>query len=229
MARQWLEDHGYASTVDYLAAACRAVVEETGLLPHANAGALDAEDLVRLRSVTASQGMMIESLNPDLAAHRSAPDKTPARRLATLEAAGVGADPLHHRAPGGHRRDPGRPARRPRGHRRQPPAPRPRPGGDRPELPAQAGHLDAPRPRRARPTSSCGPSPSPGWCSRPRSTCRRRPTSPTTWPRCSPRASTTGAASRRSPPTTSTPSGPGRRSTSSGAPPRRPGSPWPPG
>ncbi|HEX7459879.1 MAG TPA: 7,8-didemethyl-8-hydroxy-5-deazariboflavin synthase CofG, partial [Acidimicrobiales bacterium] len=87
-ARRWLDDHGYSSTVDYLAAACRAVLEETGLLPHANAGALDYEDLVRLREVTASQGMMIESVNPDLAAHRSAPDKDPARRLATLEAAG---------------------------------------------------------------------------------------------------------------------------------------------
>ena len=94
VARQWLEDHGYTSTVDYLEAACRAVVEEAGLLPHANAGALDAEALGRLRSVTASQGMMIESLNPDLAAHRSAPDKTPDRRLATLEAAGVGGIPF---------------------------------------------------------------------------------------------------------------------------------------
>src|SRR5580693_545787 len=40
-ARQWLQDNGFTSTVDYLAAACWAVVEETGLLPHANAGALD--------------------------------------------------------------------------------------------------------------------------------------------------------------------------------------------
>ena len=87
-ARQWLDEHGYTSTVDYLVAACAAVVEETGLLPHANAGALDREDLHRLREVTASQGMMIESVNPDLAAHRSAPDKVPSRRLATLEAAG---------------------------------------------------------------------------------------------------------------------------------------------
>ena len=144
MARRWLDEHGYGSTVDYLVDACRAVVEETGLLPHANAGALDAEDLVRLRAVTASQGMMIESVNPDLAAHRSAPDKTPARRLATLEAAGRRRHPVHHRAPGGHRRDPGRPAGHPGGHRRQPSPPRPRAGGDRPELPAQAGHLDAP-------------------------------------------------------------------------------------
>jgi FO synthase len=87
-AAGWLADHGYASTVDYLVAACAAVLEETGLLPHANAGALGEDDLAALRPVSASQGMMIESTNPDLDAHRSAPDKVPARRLATLEAAG---------------------------------------------------------------------------------------------------------------------------------------------
>lgn len=87
-ARAWLDAHGYASTVDYLADACAAVVEETGLLPHANAGALSREDLARLRGVSPSQGMMVETLRGDLAAHRGAPDKVPARRLATLEAAG---------------------------------------------------------------------------------------------------------------------------------------------
>jgi len=94
VARGWLDDHGYASTVDYLVAACRAVLEETGLLPHANAGALPLDELTRLRQVSASQGMMLESLNPDLEAHRSAPDKVPARRLATLEAAGVAGVPF---------------------------------------------------------------------------------------------------------------------------------------
>ena len=93
-AAEWLADHGYASTVEYLAAACAAVLEETGLLPHANAGALGASDLATLRAVSASQGMMIESTNPDLDAHRSAPDKVPARRLATLEAAGELAIPF---------------------------------------------------------------------------------------------------------------------------------------
>jgi 7,8-didemethyl-8-hydroxy-5-deazariboflavin synthase CofH subunit/7,8-didemethyl-8-hydroxy-5-deazariboflavin synthase CofG subunit len=88
VAARWLAEHGFASTVDYLAACCRAVVEETGLLPHANAGALSADELAALRQVTASQGMMLESLRGDLAAHRGAPDKDPARRLATLEAAG---------------------------------------------------------------------------------------------------------------------------------------------
>jgi FO synthase len=87
-ARGWLAAAGFASTVDYLVAACRAVVDETGLLPHANAGAIDAAELAALREVTASQGMMIESLRPDLTAHRGAPDKAPDRRLATLHAAG---------------------------------------------------------------------------------------------------------------------------------------------
>jgi FO synthase len=93
-ARDWLTAHGYETTVDYLVAACRAVVEETGLLPHANAGALSKTDLARLREVSASQGMMIESLRADLACHRGAPDKTPERRLATLEWAGELAIPF---------------------------------------------------------------------------------------------------------------------------------------
>ena len=93
-ARAWLHAHGYASTVDYLVAMCRLVLEETGLLPHANAGAIGRADLARLREVAPSQGMMVESLRPDLAAHRGAPDKTPERRLATLEAAGELAIPF---------------------------------------------------------------------------------------------------------------------------------------
>jgi FO synthase len=87
-AHDWLFTHGYASTVEYLAAMCELVLTETGLLPHANAGALSASELAMLRPVTGSQGMMLESLRGDLAAHRGAPDKDPARRLATLEAAG---------------------------------------------------------------------------------------------------------------------------------------------
>ena len=93
-ARNWLADHGYDCTVGYLVAACREVLEHTGLLPHANAGALHRAELATLRKVTASQGMMIESLRPDLAAHRGAPDKHPDRRLATLHAAGELAIPF---------------------------------------------------------------------------------------------------------------------------------------
>jgi FO synthase len=87
-ARDWLREHGYRSTIDYLVAMCRLVVAETGLLPHANAGALFSEELAQLRPVAASQGMMLESLNGQLECHRGSPDKTPERRLATLEAAG---------------------------------------------------------------------------------------------------------------------------------------------
>jgi FO synthase len=88
-ARAWLEDHGYASTVDYLVAMCALVRDETGLLPHANAGALDADALARLRPVAASQGMMLESLDPDLACH--------------LGGRGHPRHPLHHRRAGGNR------------------------------------------------------------------------------------------------------------------------------
>ena len=88
VAKEWLREHGYETTVDYLAAMCQLVLDETGLLPHANAGALGPEDLAKLRRVAPSQGMMIESLRADLVAHRGAPDKEPARRLATLNAAG---------------------------------------------------------------------------------------------------------------------------------------------
>jgi FO synthase len=55
-ARRWLADHGYASTVAYLAGMARLVLEETGLLPHANAGALFADELALLRAVAPSQG-----------------------------------------------------------------------------------------------------------------------------------------------------------------------------
>jgi FO synthase len=88
IARQWLAERGYPSTIDYLVAMCRLVVEQTGLLPHANAGALYRDELELLRPVAVSQGMMLESLNPSLACHRGAPDKAPGRRLDTLNWAG---------------------------------------------------------------------------------------------------------------------------------------------
>jgi FO synthase len=88
-ARAWLTDNGYASTIDYLVAMCRLVLEEVGLLPHANAGALYPDELAALRAVAPSQGMMLESLDERLACHRGAPDKDPQRRLDTLEAAGA--------------------------------------------------------------------------------------------------------------------------------------------
>ncbi|MHB8262773.1 MAG: 5-amino-6-(D-ribitylamino)uracil--L-tyrosine 4-hydroxyphenyl transferase CofH [Acidimicrobiales bacterium] len=87
-ARTWLEQNGYSSTVDYLASMCRLVTERTGLLAHANAGALTYDELSRLRKVTASQGMMIETLESGLRCHIAAPDKDPLVRLNTLDDAG---------------------------------------------------------------------------------------------------------------------------------------------
>ncbi len=91
-AKEWLARHGYESTVDYLIAMCELVVAETGLLPHANPGALTESELTGLRRWTLSQGMMLESLADRLhehgGPHFGAPDKTAQRRLATLEAAG---------------------------------------------------------------------------------------------------------------------------------------------
>ncbi|MGI9621511.1 MAG: 5-amino-6-(D-ribitylamino)uracil--L-tyrosine 4-hydroxyphenyl transferase CofH [Acidimicrobiales bacterium] len=93
-AASWLTEHGFESTLDYLGHVARIVLDETGLLPHANAGALYADELETLRKVSPSQGMMLESLNPELECHRGSPDKTPERRLATLEAAGRLAIPF---------------------------------------------------------------------------------------------------------------------------------------
>ncbi len=88
VARDWLNRHGYDSTVHYVAAMAQLVLDETGLLPHGNTGAMNRDELALLRTVTPSQGMMLESLRGDLDAHRGAPDKVPARRLETLEWAG---------------------------------------------------------------------------------------------------------------------------------------------
>jgi FO synthase len=92
VAAGWLAERGCSSTVDYLVEAAGAVLRETGLLPHANAGALEQEDLERLRAVSASQGMMLETLAGRLAEpggpHHGCATKTPERRIATLDAAG---------------------------------------------------------------------------------------------------------------------------------------------
>src|SRR5919112_1400090 len=91
VARDALAALGHGSTVDYLAEACRLVLDETGLLPHANAGALLPAELAKLRQVSASQGMMLESLSERLhepgGPHARCQTKLPSRRLATLEGA----------------------------------------------------------------------------------------------------------------------------------------------
>ena len=92
-AAMWLAARGFKSTVDYVAEIARTIIHVTGMLPHANCGALYPYELAQMREVTASQGMMLESLR-QLDVHRLAPDKAPARRLATLKAAGELAIPF---------------------------------------------------------------------------------------------------------------------------------------
>ncbi len=91
-AREELDALGYGSTIEYLAAMCRLVIEETGLLPHANPGVLDRSQLELLRGVSASQGIMLETISERLSErgmpHHGSPDKRPAQRLETLELAG---------------------------------------------------------------------------------------------------------------------------------------------
>jgi FO synthase len=78
---------GFEDFVGYVVWCCERALER-GLLPHTNLGALARADLLRLREVTASQGLMLESVNPDLVAHQGSPTKDPALRLATIRAAG---------------------------------------------------------------------------------------------------------------------------------------------
>ena len=92
-ARQWLDEAGYGSTLDYLRAMAVLVLEETGLLPHLNPGVLTWHELNRLKPVAPSMGMMLETTSTRLwaergQAHFGSPDKDPAVRLRVLEDAG---------------------------------------------------------------------------------------------------------------------------------------------
>src|ERR671917_1601332 len=82
-----LAELGFEDFTGYVVWACEQALER-GLLPHTNLGVLSREDLARLREVTASQGLMLESTNPDLVAHQGSPTKHPEVRLATIRAAG---------------------------------------------------------------------------------------------------------------------------------------------
>src|SRR5829696_3835558 len=81
--RERLAALGFDDFVAYVAWCCERALER-GLLPHTNLGALGRDDLARLREVTASQGLMLESLRADLVAHQASPTKDPALRLQTM-------------------------------------------------------------------------------------------------------------------------------------------------
>ena len=91
-AREALAELGYATTIDYLQAMCARVLRETGLLAHANPGVMSRAEIAGLRSVTASQGIMLESASARLCqpgeVHHGSPDKDPAVRLETIRLAG---------------------------------------------------------------------------------------------------------------------------------------------
>ncbi len=97
-ARDELAALGHPTTIAYLAAAARAVLDETGLLPHANPGVVTRDELAALREVCPSQGLMLESASPRLlergGVHHGSPDKDPGARLATMRAAGELAIPF---------------------------------------------------------------------------------------------------------------------------------------
>jgi FO synthase len=84
-----LKAWGHDDFTGYVIWACERALER-GMLPHTNIGVLDKRDLARLREVTASQGLMLESTSERLmdTVHAGSPTKHPAARLATIEAAG---------------------------------------------------------------------------------------------------------------------------------------------
>jgi FO synthase len=92
VAREELAALGCETTIEYLVRMCALVVEETGLLPHANPGVMTRDELAALREVTASQGIMLETASDRLSErggpHFGSPDKRPAARLETIRLAG---------------------------------------------------------------------------------------------------------------------------------------------
>lgn len=92
-ARAGLRRLGYDRMTDYLADMCALVLRETTLLPHVNAGTLAEDEIDRLKPVSASMGMMLETVSRRLTRaggpHHACPDKMPVQRLRTLERTGA--------------------------------------------------------------------------------------------------------------------------------------------
>jgi len=92
-AKDALTELGYESMTDYLKVMCERVIEETGMLPHINAGTLTEDEIIKLKPVSASMGMMLETVSRRLLlkgeAHYACPDKVPVQRLRTLSRAGL--------------------------------------------------------------------------------------------------------------------------------------------
>ena len=142
VARAELRELGHETTLSYLGEIAGLVLRKTGLLPHVNPGLMSDDDLASLRSVSVSQGIMLESASLRLCAkggpHYGSPDKHPEARLDTIRRAGEQAVPFTSGHSDRHRRDPRRTdrgaARAARSQRRL----RPYPGSHHPELSAEA-------------------------------------------------------------------------------------------
>ncbi|UGB34934.1 7,8-didemethyl-8-hydroxy-5-deazariboflavin synthase CofG [Microbacterium sp. cx-55] len=98
-ARAWLDEHGFASTLDYVAHIARLITAETGMLVHANPGVMHDDELRMMRPLAPSMGMMLETTSRDLfetpgQPHFGSPDKDPALRLQVIEDAGAARIPF---------------------------------------------------------------------------------------------------------------------------------------
>lgn len=98
-AQNWLEQHGFTSTIEYLEHLARRVLVETGLLPHMNPGVMTLKEFEQLRKVSPSMGMMLETTSMDLwetpgKAHFGSPDKDPRVRLEVIRASGTAQIPF---------------------------------------------------------------------------------------------------------------------------------------
>ena len=98
-ARAWLDEHGFASTIDYVAHIARLITAETGMLVHANPGVMHPDELAALRPVSPSMGMMLETTSRRLyeepgQVHFGSPDKDPDLRLRVIDDAGAAGIPF---------------------------------------------------------------------------------------------------------------------------------------
>ena len=91
-AREALKEMGFSTTIEYVTHIARTILDETGILPHINAGNMDATEMAELRKVSASMGIMLESASSRLCEkgmpHYGSPDKDPVTRLETITLAG---------------------------------------------------------------------------------------------------------------------------------------------
>jgi FO synthase len=97
-AREALAELGFETTLEYVAHVAQAIFKETGLLPHVNAGCMDASEIAMLRKYSPSMGIMLESSSERLCEkgqpHYGSPDKLPSRRIETMVLAGQAKVPF---------------------------------------------------------------------------------------------------------------------------------------